>query len=177
MPFSINACVRRCTVSSTENRLATCTNPLRCIMAFPLRLLHRRSARSVVTLGPRRRFILSAGGKAWDPLGENKKGAASDGAAPLSLSLYCALRFHDFQFVLYGESAEDLVGAHSGHLLVHRAVDRAVKGHMPVHYDDANRACRINRVLAQHRVTIDDPHRPQAHLVIEDRNRLKRNVV
>jgi hypothetical protein len=38
-------------------------------------------------LGSRRRFILSAAGKVWDP-GEIKKGAASACAAPFSTSTY-----------------------------------------------------------------------------------------
>src|SRR5579864_4131090 len=70
-------------------------------------------------------------------------------------SLCAALALYYFQLVLDAERPEQLACAHAGDLLVHGAVYRAVERDMAIVDDDADRARRIDRVLAQCRIAID----------------------
>src|SRR6202140_5470495 len=110
----------------------------------------------------------------------SKKNAAPRRAlsatATSTLQSLLALAF-DLQLVVHAEGAEELVGSDSGNLLVHLVVDGAVQREVSIVHDNPNWTRRIYRVPAQHRVTINDPQRPQAQPVVELRNRFDRDVV
>src|SRR5581483_3729322 len=83
----------------------------------------------------------------------------------------------NYQVVLNAERAEQLIRTDAGDLFIHRIIDASIQSEPAAIHNDADRACRVQAIAAQHRVSIDGPHCAQTQVVIEGRDRGHTNVI